>query len=120
LLRVVVHCLFKLWKSDGQLATSRSQNPDRVLCEFYAKLLACLTQHWITLVGCWRRLDRSLYQATQVIRKRAFCLLEALNDEAALIDTLQRTAQIMTDTCRLSKRAAHPLTYQRWLEAAHA
>lgn len=114
-----IECLFKLWKSDGQLATTRSQNPHRVLCEFYAKLLACLVQHWITLVGCWQRLDRSLHQATQVIRKRAFCLLDAINDETRLIHALQRTAQIMIHTCGLSKRATHPLTYQRWIEAAH-
>ena len=114
-----IECLFKLWKSDGQLATSRSQAPHRVLCEFYAKLLACLVQHWITLVGCWQWLDRSLYQATQVIRKRAFCLLEALHDKSALRHSLERTAQIMAETCRLSKRATHPLTFQHWIGGVH-
>jgi hypothetical protein len=37
-----IECLFKLWKQDGQLGTRRSQDPHRVWCEFYAKLLACL------------------------------------------------------------------------------
>jgi hypothetical protein len=114
-----IECLFKLWKSDGQLATSRSQDPYRVWCEFYAKLLACLVQHWITLVGCWQRLDRSLYQATQVIRKRALCLLETLNDRPGLIGCLHRTAAILSEACGLSKRATQPLTFQHWLEAAH-
>jgi hypothetical protein len=114
-----IECLFKLWKSDGQLANSRSRDPHRVWCEFYAKLLACLIQHWITLVGCWQRLDRSLHQATQVIRKRAFCLLEAINDMPGLILALERTAAVMAETCGLSKRAAQPLTYQRWIEAVH-
>lgn len=113
-----IECLFKLWKSEGQLASSRSQDPHRVWCEFYAKLLACLVQHWISLVGCWQRLDRSLYQATQVLRKRAWCLLDTLNDLDALIQALERTATIMMKTCRLSKRAAQPLTYQRWIETA--
>jgi hypothetical protein len=113
-----IECLFKLWKSDGQLASSRSQDPARVLCEFYAKLLACLIQHWVILVGCWQQLDRSLFQATQVIRKRAFCLLEALNDDVALISALKRTSQIMMATCRLSKRATHPLTFQHWMAVA--
>jgi hypothetical protein len=114
-----IECLFKLWKHDGQLATSRSHDPDRVLCEFYAKLLACLVQHWITLVGCWHRLDRSLHQAVQVIRKRAFCLLDAIDEQTRLCHALQRTAYILAQTCRLSKRAAHPLTYQSWLEVPH-
>jgi hypothetical protein len=111
--------LFKLWKSDGQLAASRSQDAHRVLCEFYAKLLACLVQHWVILVGCWQRLDRSLHQATQVIRKRAFCLLDAINDINALTGALERTAQVMYATCGLSKRAGHRLTYQDWIDAAH-
>jgi hypothetical protein len=114
-----IECLFKLWKQAGQLATSRSQDPHRVWCEFYAKLLACLIQHWVMLVGCWQRLDRSLHGATQVIRKRAFCLLESVSDLAKLIDCLERTAAVMAQTCGLSKRAAHPLAFQRWLEAAH-
>lgn len=114
-----IECLFNLWKSDGHLARSRSQDPHRVWCEFYAKLLACLVQHWITLVGCWQRLDRSLHQATQVIRKRAFCLLDTLPDRPGLIRALERTVTVMANTCRLSKRAAQPLTYQRWIEAPH-
>ena len=115
-----IECLFKLWKSDGQLASSRSQDPHRVWCEFYAKLLACLILHWITLVGCWQRLNRSLHQATQVIRKRAFCVLDAIHDRTGLIHALERTVIVMTKTCGLSKRAAQPLTYQRWIEAAHS
>lgn len=114
-----IECLFKLWKSDGRLDESRSRDPYRVWCEFYAKLLALLIQHWIIVVGCWQRLDRSLHQATQVIRKRAFCLLDALTDLSALTCALQKTAQVMTHACRLSKRAAHPLTFQRWLEGAY-
>lgn len=111
--------LFKLWKSDGQLAQSRSQDPHRVWCEFYAKLLACLIQHWILLVGGWQRLDRSLFQATQVIRKRAFCLLDNLWDCTALLRALEHTAAIIAHTCGLSKRATQPLTFQRWLEVPH-
>lgn len=115
-----IESLFKLWKSQGRLATTRSQDPYRVWCEFYAKLLACVVQHWITIVGCGHRLDRSLHQATRLLRKRAFCLLEALRDLPHLIRCLTHTAALMVQTCRLSKRAAHPLTFQRWLEAAHA
>lgn len=115
-----IECLFDLWKNDGRLDETRSHDPYRVWCEFYAKLLALLIQHWIMVVGCWHRLDRSLHQATQVIRRRAFCLLDTLTDLPALIRCLHKTAQIMADTCRLSRRAAQPLTFQRWLEVVHA
>jgi len=113
-----IECLFDLWKNEGRLDESRSQDPLRLWCEFYAKLLTLLIQHWIMVVGCWHRLDRSLHQATQVIRKRAFCLLDTLTNLPGLIRCLQHTAQVMTATCRLSKRSAQPLTFQRWLEAA--
>jgi hypothetical protein len=114
-----IECLFDRWKNEGHLDETRSHDPHRVWCEFYAKLLALLIQHWIMMVGCWHRLDRSLHQATQVIRKRAFCLLDALTDLPALTCALQKTAHIMAQTCYLSKRSAHPLTFQRWLEVAH-
>lgn len=113
-----IECLFKLWKGSGLLDESRSQDPHRVWCELYAKLLALLLQHWLMLVGCWHRLNRSLHRALQVLRKQAFALLAVLKDVPALILTLQRTASILTDTCQLSKRAAHPLTFQFWIEAA--
>jgi hypothetical protein len=114
-----IECLFKLWKRSGLLDETRSQDPLRVLCEFYAKLLALLIQHWLMVVGCWQRLDRSLHRATQIIRKRAFSLLDTLTSLPGLIRSLRRTAQVMAATCALSKRAAQPLTFQRWLETTY-
>jgi DDE family transposase len=104
-----IECLFNLWKTSGRLDETRSQDPWRVWCEFYAKLLALLLQHWLTLVGCWQRLDRSLHRAAQLIRKSAFHLAFHLSDLLALTDALAHT-------CGMSKRLAHPLTFQYWLE----
>lgn len=114
-----IECLFDLWKNEGRLDESRSQDPHRVWCEFYAKLLALLIQHWLMVVGCWHRLNRSLHQALLVIRKRAFCLLDALPDLPLLVRCLSRTADILAHTCGLSKRTSQPLTFQRWLEVVH-
>jgi Transposase DDE domain len=114
-----IECLFDLWKNEGKLDETRSQDPYRVWCEFYAKLLALLIQHWITVVGCWYRLDRSLHQAVQVIRKRAFAILEALPDLDRLIYSLQGTIQIMAHTCGRSKRKTQISTFQLWLNAQH-
>jgi hypothetical protein len=114
-----IECLFKLWKQSGLLDETRSQNAQRVWCEFYAKLLAVLVQHWIMLVGCWHRWERSLHQAFQVIRKQAFALLTTLRHEPALRAMLEQTARVLSMTCRLSKRATHPLTFQRWLEGGY-
>ena len=88
-----IELLFKLWKSSGLLDEWRSQEPWRILCELYAKLLAMLVQHWLMLVGCWHELDRSWHQAAQVIRKQAFNLLSHLSNFDALTHAL-------TDVCR--------------------
>jgi hypothetical protein len=111
-----IECLFKLWKSSGGLAASRSQDPHRVLCEFYAKLLAVLMAHWLLVVSCWQRLDRSLHRATQVLRKQAFALLMVWTELPRLTRVLEQTAAIIQATCGMSKRRTHPLTFQRWLD----
>lgn len=110
-----IECLFDLWKNEGQLDETRSHDPLRVLCEFYAKLLTLLVQHWGMIVGCWQQLNRSLHRAAQLLRKRAFLLLENFFDLQRFIASLHRTAQLLAQTCGLSKRRAQPLTFQRWL-----
>lgn len=115
-----IECLFKLWKGVGLLDQTRSHDPYRVWCELYAKLLALLVQHWLMLLGCWQRLNRSLHRAAQLIHKYAFALVAVLSDLTRLVPVLQQVVQVMAQTCGLSKRAAHPLTFQRWLEVAHA
>ena len=59
-----IELLFKQWKSDGGLATSRSANPQRILCEVYAKLLAQLLNHWLLLLADWRTPDASWRKAS--------------------------------------------------------
>jgi hypothetical protein len=107
-----IECLFKLWKSSGLLDEWRSADPVRVWVEFYGKLLVLLVQHWLILVSAWQRLDRSLHRAAQVIRKHAFHLATVLKDDHALEQALQHLAQTVLHTCGMSKRKAHPLTFQ--------
>jgi hypothetical protein len=80
-LRWQLELLFKLWKSYGLLDEWCSTNPWRILTEIYAKLLALLLQHWLTVVGLWHLPNPSLVLAAQLIRKFAFslaCLFRAL------------------------------------------
>lgn len=108
-----IECLFDLWKNEGQLDKTRSTDPHRVLCEFYAKLLALLLQHWMMVVGCWQHLNRSLHRAAQVLRQRAVTFVDALADKRLLTPILDRATLIMAQTCRRSKRRASPATFQR-------
>ncbi|MBI3243459.1 MAG: IS4 family transposase [Chloroflexi bacterium] len=112
--------LFKLWKSSGLLDEWRSHDPWRVWSEFYGKLLALLVQHWLLLVSAWQRLDRSLHRAVQVIRKHAFHLAATFHTLNAFTLALTVVARVVLQTCGMSKRAAHPLTFQYWLKSDFA
>ena len=74
-LRWQIELLFKLWKSHGQLDKSVSEQPWRILCEFYAKLLAMIVQHRFFLTCCWAFPARVLVKATKTVRQHAFALL---------------------------------------------
>jgi Transposase DDE domain len=108
-----IELLFKLWKSHGQVDQWRSQKPWRILCEVYAKLLGQLVQHWILLVSCWDRPDRSLFKAAQTIRKHALHLASAFCQPAALEQALIVVQRCLAHGCRLNKRRSAPSTFQR-------
>jgi Transposase DDE domain len=103
--------LFKLWKQHGKIDESRSTKPWRVLCEVWAKLLAVLVQHWLTLTGCWQFPDRSLVKAAQVVRLHAMHLLATLGMCSRLEEAICALHRCLP-ACRLNPRKKHPNTYQ--------
>jgi hypothetical protein len=113
-----VELLFKLWKQHGKIDESRSTKPWRVLCEVWAKLLAVLVQHWLTLTGCWQCPDRSLVKAAQVVRLHAMHLLAALGTCSRLAEAVLALHRCLPVACRLNRRKKHPNTYQLLLHPA--
>jgi len=112
-----IELLFKLWKSVGLVDESRSQNPWRVLCEVYAKLLAMIIQHWIFLTGFWMLPNRSLTKAAQTVQKYAFSLALLCNkSKRLLVDTLSAINRCLLAGCRINSRHHQPNTYQLLLE----
>ena len=98
-----VELLFKRWKSGGGLAFSRGRSADRVLCEFLAKLIAALIQHWATLL---RGGPLSIVSAAAAARRVVFWidrLAEAVarGDREAMVEVLQRMKEHLD---RLPKR----------------
>jgi hypothetical protein len=110
-----IELLFKLWKSVGRLAHSRSAHPWRVLCEVYAKLIAVILQHWITVSCCWANPLRSLTKAAQTIQKHAFHLACCLPHTRRLCVALRAIERCLMAGCRLNSRRAQPSTAQRLL-----
>jgi hypothetical protein len=79
-----VELLFKLWKSYARIDEWRSQNPWRILCELYAKLIAVLILHWVSLTGLWQLPNRSLFKAAEAVRKYAVALALHFSDQDLL------------------------------------
>lgn len=108
-----IELLFKRWKSQGQVDTSRSAQPWRVLCEVYAKLLGMLVVQWVVLVGCWHDPQHSLAKVTQLVQSHAVALgrvvTHALPQISAYVGHLIRCIQ---GHCRLNARRKRPNTYQ--------
>lgn len=107
-----IELLFKLWKSHGQIDSSRSANPWRVLCEVYAKLLVMIIQHWLLLVSCWSYPDRSLTKAAHTVRSHALHLAAHLACIAQLVEALTVIQRCLAVGCRINKRRTAPHTYQ--------
>jgi hypothetical protein len=115
-----VALLFKLWKSHNRVDESRSQDPWRLLCELYAKLLGVLVQHWLLLVGCWHSPDRSLPKAAQTVQEHLAGLTAAFRRGEArrLATVLEDIAHDLAGGCRLTKRRSRPSTYHLLLALA--
>jgi len=111
-----IELLFKLWKHDGGLGTSRSAKPWRVLCEVYAKLIALVLQHWVLLVCCWRFPDRSLLRAAATVRDYVLLLAQGLPTRSRLVATLRLLHRCLAAGGRVDKRRTHPSAFQLLLD----
>lgn len=107
-----VELLFKRFKQYGGVGRSRSQNPWRILCEVYAKLIAMLVAHWITLTGLWGRAEKSLVKGQQVISAHAIHLAVSLSSVVRLRRCLALVAHVLQAGCRMNSRRSRPNTYQ--------
>ena len=107
-----IELLFKLWKSHSQLDEWASSNPDRILCELHAKLLAVLVQHWLLLIGCWAKANRSWVKAAQTIQKHALHLASHMHQTDPLIEAITVIAHSLASGCCMNTRKRAPNTYQ--------
>src|SRR5258707_12399667 len=83
-----IELLWKLWKDLGKVDEWQTENPERILCELYAKLLGMLVQHWLLLLSCWDDPHRSLVGAAQVIRDQVPTLAHGLTGRLPLSKAL--------------------------------
>jgi len=114
--RWAIELLFKLWKSEGQIAVWRSRHPWRVLCELYSKLIAMVIQHWLLVLGCWHDPYRSLVKAAQVVRSIALDCVEVLMGQRRFPEMERKVRCLMQSGCRVNHRATDPCLAQLLLD----
>lgn len=104
--------LYKLWKQDGQVDEWRTDNPWRILCEVYAKLIGALLQQWLIVLFAWHDPQRSLVKLAQVVRDTGWSIMEALAGFRSLRSALRLIERRMRSGCQMNKRKLRPNSAQ--------
>ncbi|MBV9229360.1 MAG: IS4 family transposase [Chloroflexi bacterium] len=107
-----IEILYKLWKHYGQIDEWLTANTWRILCEFYAKLIGVLLQHWLIVLFAWQDELRSLVKLAQVIRDGSLSFIEAFAGYRSLHDAIVAIARRMRAGCQMNKRKKHPNSAQ--------
>ena len=111
-LRWQIELMFKHWKSDGKLAQSRSQKPDRILSEVFAKLIGLILEHWVLLQSCWSEFRLSLRRASKTVRRCAMMILETFRDAGRFAATMKLVRKRLEKAARKEKRGRRPSAFQ--------
>jgi hypothetical protein len=115
-LRWQIELLFKLWKSIRQIDHSHSKNPWHILCEFYAKLIGQLVQHWVCLLAHNVRLHHSFVKAAHTIRQHALYLVLVLPDKQRLVAALTLIQHCLQRGCWINRSLKTPRHFQLLLQ----
>ena len=100
-----VELLFKRWKGQGLVAELSGSTVVRQMVRLWARLLAVIVQHWLTVGSAWGDATKSLHKVYEAVRDFAGRLARALNSAADLEGVLQEMSATFTKTCRRDKRS---------------
>lgn len=114
-----VELLFKLWKSHGHVDEWNSANPEHILCEFYAKLLAMLVEHWVLLESCWDDPHRSWLMSAQLLRDQVSLLLQGLRGRLPLDQVLALIHESLAASASIPARTTRPSTSHQLLDGVY-
>jgi hypothetical protein len=100
--------LYKLWKSEGEIDEWVTSNPWRILCEMYAKLIAVVIQHWMSVIWAWDNEQKSLQKLAQAFQDTAGGIMEAFAGLRTLESACLAIGRRMQSGCEMNKRRQHP------------
>jgi hypothetical protein len=107
-----IELLWKGWKTDAGLRTSRSTRPAHIRAELSAKLLGLVVQGWVLLTMPYRPLEDSRVLATTAIRAGARWLAAAVWRGRGITAALRLIAQSFPRSARIAHRRRRPSTAQ--------
>ena len=112
-----IELMFKSFKSVGKVNTSRSNKPERILCEVYAKLIAQLIKHWIMLATGWKCIKHDIIKTAKLIGRHARTLTMSFHkSKTAFYRTLRYIKQDGQHTENGKHRAGKWTTYHHLKE----
>jgi hypothetical protein len=100
-----VELLFKRWKSQGLIAQLSGSTVTRKMVRIWARLLAVLIQHWLTVGSVCGDPTRSLHKAYEAVRSFAGRLASVLDESKQLERLLSDLRSMFKVTCRRDKRS---------------
>jgi hypothetical protein len=108
-----IELLFRLWKSYGGVGCERVERRERILTEFYAKMLGLLLCHLLVaplrIPGeAWEGRELSPVQARKLLGDFAQRLLASLDDLPTFITHLARYQEMVVRFGCQDKRKEHP------------
>lgn len=118
--RMQIEWLFRVYKSEFGLADNPNWRAARILCQFYARLLAIILTHWLTQPLMTRTdVEYSLTKCVQHLRQRCDRLVQAMRrGQRSLTRVVRELIAHMQRFSRKTKRRAQPSTLQTLLNWA--
>lgn len=111
-----IELLWKGWKSQGGLRTSRSTQPTHIQAEIYAKLLGLVVQQWLLLAIGYQPVVHSWLLATTALRAGIRVLAVAVWTGRGITTAIRLMRQSLPPSARIPPRRTKPSTRQRLLQ----
>ena len=112
-----IELVFKLWKQEALVDEWTSENPWRILCEVYAKLLAIVVQHWLMLLTCEDDPDVSWIEVAQILRGQVVVLVHGFARHLPLGKAIRLVVESVRGGCSIEARRTR-LSTSRLIQSA--
>lgn len=99
-----IELLFKRWKSQGLVDALQGSTETRKMVGVWARLLACVLQHWLLVATTWGDIRISLDKAGQALRDSANRLAASLHSRGTLLELLAELTKSIKKTCQRNRR----------------